>query len=104
MYFKVLYINIMKNKRIIIIASVIVVLLLTPLIAMQFTEEVHWTIGDFVIMGILLLITGFFIEVALRIVSKTKHRAILLISIILVFLMVWAELAVGIFGTPFAGS
>jgi multidrug efflux pump subunit AcrB len=94
----------MKNRRIFIILSLIVAILLIPLIAMQFTDEVNWTAGDFAIMGILLLVTGFFYELVMRIVTRSKYRVILVIAIILVFLLIWAELAVGIFGTPFAGS
>jgi hypothetical protein len=94
----------MKNNRIVIILTLIVALLLIPLIAMQFTDEVNWTIGDFAVMGSLLLISAFFYELVMRIVSKIKHKIIFMIVIILVFLLIWAELAVGIFGTPFSGS
>ena len=84
--------------------AVIVALLLIPLIAGQFTNEVNWNLSDFVVMGALLFVTGFFFELVMRLFSKTKHRAIFLIIIVLVFLLIWAELAVGIFATPFAGS
>lgn len=96
--------TIMKNKRLIIIFTTVAVLLLIPFIAMQFTDEVSWTVLDFVAMGILLLSTGLLCELTLRKVSKVKHRIILVIIIIIAFLIIWAELAVGIFGTPFAGS
>jgi len=92
------------KARLLIILAVIATILLIPLIAMQFTNEVNWTALDFVVMGFLLLITGFFCELVLRIVSKNSYRVILLIVIIVIFLLIWAELAVGIFGTPFGGS
>lgn len=38
------------------------ILLLIPLIAMQFIDEVKWTLSDFVIAGIFLFGTGFFIS------------------------------------------
>jgi predicted neutral ceramidase superfamily lipid hydrolase len=94
----------MKNKRIKIIAIFSVVILLIPLIAMQFTDKVNWTPGDFVIAGALLLGTGLLCELALRKVKKISNRIALCGAILIVFLLVWAELAVGLFGTPFSGQ
>ena len=94
----------MKNKRLKIILTVVAILLLIPFIAMQFTVEVTWTSFDFVVMGILLLGTGLLSELVLRKMTKTKHKIALCIAIVLLFLIIWAELGVGIFGTPFAGS
>ena len=94
----------MKNKRLIIILSVIGVLLLIPLVAMQFTDEVYWTGSDFLIMGILLLGTGLLCELILRKVTKRSSRVILCAVVLGVLILTWMELAVGIFGTPFAGS
>lgn len=94
----------MKNKRLIGIVLTVPLLLLIPLIAMQFTDEVNWTLADFVIMGILLLGTGLACELVLRIVKNYDYRFIMIAAILGVFLLIWLELAVGIFGTPFAGS
>lgn len=94
----------MKNKRLIIILSIVAGLLLIPLIAMQFTNEVDWNIFDFIIMGILLLGTGLLCELVLRKVKSMTHRIILCGLVLFAFFLIWAELAVGIFGTPFAGS
>lgn len=94
----------MKNKRLIVILSSVIILLLIPLIAMQFTNEVDWNIFDFAIMGVLLLGTGLFIEIVLRKVRSVKNRIIICAVILFTFFLIWAELAVGIFGTPFAGS
>jgi dipeptide/tripeptide permease len=94
----------MKNKSQKNILIVVAILLSIPLIAIQFTDEVSWTILDFVVMGILLLSIGFICELTIRKVSKIKHRIAICITILVVFLLIWAELAVGIFGTPFAGS
>lgn len=79
-------------------------LLLIPLIAMQFSDEVNWTLFDFVVAAILLLGTGLVIEFVLRNVKKITHRIIICIIILAVLLLIWAELAVGIFGTPFSGN
>ena len=94
----------MKNKSLKIILAVVAIILLIPFIAMQFTDEVSWTVFDFIVMGVLLLSTGLLCELALRKMTNVKYRTFLLVAIILTFLLVWAELAVGIFGTPFAGS
>ncbi len=94
----------MKNKRLIIILTGIVILLLIPFIAMQFTDEVNWTSSDFVIMGILLTGTGLLCEIIMRRVKTIKSRIILCGVILFAFFLVWVELAVGVFGTPFAGS
>ena len=79
-------------------------LLIIPLIAMQLTDEVEWSLFDFIIMGTLLLITGLMGEIIFKKVKKYKHRVILYVVVAIIFFLIWAELAVGIFGTPFAGS
>jgi hypothetical protein len=81
-----------------------VVLLLIPFIAMRFTSEVDWNLADFVIAGILLFGTGLTVELVLRKVKKTGQRIAIVAVILFALFLVWAELAVGIFGTPFAGS
>ena len=94
----------MKNKRLSGIVLIVVLILLIPLIAMQFTDEVNWTLSDFVVAGVLLLATGLMSEVVIRKVNKMEHRIAIYLAILVAFLLIWAELAVGIFGTPFAGS
>ncbi len=95
---------IVKNQSLGIILLVATALLLVPLIAMQFTNEVIWTINDFLGAGVLLYGTGFFIELAIRKVKKSNVRFLVIFGILLVLFLVWAELAVGVFGTPFAGN
>ena len=79
-------------------------LLVLPLVAMQFTKEVNWTVSDFVIGGILLFGTAGIIDFVLRKVKSRRNRIMLSMSVLLVLMLIWAELAVGLFGTPFAGS
>ena len=79
-------------------------ILLIPLIAMQLTNEVNWSLFDFIIMGAMLTITGLLGEIIFKKVKKYKHRVTLYVIVAIIFLLIWAELAVGIFGTPFAGS
>ena len=86
------------------ILQMVGLLLIIPLIAMQLTDEVEWSLFDFIIMGTLLLITGLMGEIIFKKVKKYKHRVILYVVVSIIFFLIWAELAVGIFGTPFAGS
>jgi len=79
------------------------ILLLIPLIAMQFTDEVNWNLFDFIIAGTLLIGTGLIIQLVLRKTKKIKYRIIIVAALLIVFLLIWAELAVGIFGTPLSG-
>jgi len=93
-----------KNKRLIAILLTVPLLLLIPLIGMQFSSEVNWSLFDFLVMGVLLLGVGLMFEFVLRKVPNKNNRIALIAIILIVFLLIWAELAVGIFGTPFAGS
>ena len=94
----------MKNKRIIIILSTIGVLLMIPLITMQFSEEVNWEAMDFIVGGSLLLFVGLGIEIVLRKVKEKKYRIILSIAFLVILALVWTELAVGVFGSPLSGT
>ena len=90
---------IMQNKRLSIIVLTVALLLLIPLIAMQFTNEVNWDVFDFIAAGVLLLGTGLLCELVIRKVKKRRHRIVFCLAILLALLLFWAELAVGIFGT-----
>ncbi len=91
-------------QRLLIIISIVLLLLSVPLIAMQFTDEVNWNTFDFIVAGILLLGTGLAVEFVLRTIRSTQQRLLLCGFILFVLFLAWAELAVGIFGSPFAGS
>lgn len=93
----------MQNKRLIIIISIVALLLLIPFIAMQFNNEVNWSLFDFIAAAALLFGTGLLCDFVLRKVKKNTHRIILCFAILLLLLIIWAELAVGIFGSSVAG-
>ena len=95
---------ILQNKRLTVIIITVLLLLLIPLIAMQFTDEVIWDLMDFFVAGVLLFGTAFLCELVMRNVKKTGNRILICLTILLVFILVWGELAVGIFGTPLGGS
>jgi hypothetical protein len=94
----------LSGKSVLRIALVTAAILLVPLIAMQFTDEVDWRLGDFAVAGLLLMGTGLLFDLAARKVRTRKARVVAAGAIALGFLFVWAELAVGIVGSPFAGS
>ena len=94
----------MKDKRLILIVLTSAIILLIPLIAMQFTDEVNWTPSDFVVAGALLLGTGLMCELVMRKVKKIKYRIAICVALLVVLLLIWAELAVSIFGIPFSGQ
>ena len=71
-------------------------LLLIPLIAMQFTPEVIWSPGDFILMGAMLItFASVFVVIARK--TSNRQRGVVGILIFLSFLWLWAELGVGIF-------
>jgi hypothetical protein len=71
---------------------------------MQFSPEVNWTGLDFLAGGVVLFFTALFIEALLRIFPSTTHRIIAVGVVLFALALLWAELAVGLFGSPFAGS
>lgn len=93
-----------NNKRLAGIMISAATLLVIPVIAMQFTKEVNWSGFDFLVAGILLFGTGLLSEFVLRTVKKRNYRIILCGIIFLALVVIWLELAIGIFGTPLAGS
>jgi hypothetical protein len=93
-----------KNKRLAGILLTAATLLLLPFLAMQFSNEVKWSTFDFLVAGILLFGTGLLCELAMRRIKTTRQRIVACAVLLLVLFLVWAELAVGVFGTPFAGN
>ena len=75
-------------------------LLLLPLVAMQFTQEVAWDGADFVIFGIMLAAACGAYELAVRLTPVAAFRAIAGMAIVAVFVLVWLQLAVGLVGDP----
>ena len=95
---------IIQNQRSLALFVAAAKLLMIPLIGMQFSKEVNWASSDFLIGGILLFETAIICEMVLRKVKTLKSRIIACFIILAVLVLVWAELAVEIFGMPIAGS
>ena len=79
-------------------------LLFIPLIGMNFTDEFDWSLSDFIVAGLLLLVFSLTANFIVLRISNRMRRVFFMTILLILFLLVWAELAVGIFGTPFAGS
>ena len=79
-------------------------LLFIPFFGNIFSNQVNWSLFDFIIMGLLLGMLGIIIHFILEKVRDKTFRIVPIIFVLIIFLMIWAELAVGIFGSPIAGS
>jgi hypothetical protein len=73
-------------------------LLLTPLVAMQFTPEVDWTIGDFLFAGMMFGTVGVVMELTVRARASLAYRAGAAFALASAFFLIWVNLAVGIIG------
>ena len=79
-------------------------LLLIPFIGMFFTNEINWSSFDFIIMGSLIIFLSIGINFVSNRTKDLKNQFLYIGILVLIYVLIWAELAVGIFGTPFAGS
>lgn len=86
-----------------IIAGTILILLI-PLVTMQFTDEVQWSLSDFIIAGVIIAGTGFGVDLLSRSSRSSTQKLLIGILLASAFLLLWIELAVGLFGTPFSGN
>ena len=93
-----------QNKRLSWILLSVAVILFIPFIAMKLTDEVAWSLSDFAVAAVLLAGTGLLCELVVRRIRKTGYRIALCATLLTILALVWLELAVGIFGTPFAGN
>ena len=93
-----------NKQRSFAIYGIAALLLTIPFIGMQFTKEINWYGFDFLIAAILLFGTAFCVDMVLKMEKKNARRMFYIVIILLALFLIWAELAVGIFGSPVAGS
>ena len=79
-------------------------LLLIRFIGSQFSQEVHWSGFDYIVAVILLGGASFVLDFVLTKAKNKQSRWAWGIIVVLALALVWAELAVGVFGSPLAGS
>ena len=87
----------MKNSMIRIMMTTAGILMI-PLLG-----KWDWTTGDYIIMGGLIFSFGLAYSFMSKKVSK-ERKVLVGVVLLLAFLITWAELAVGLFGSPFAGN
>lgn len=87
-------------SRLLVLLLIVVGLLSIPLISMQFSEAFQWDALDFAVMGVLLTLVLLLGDLILRRVQSPQSKVLLLLALFVLFLLIWAELAVGIFGWP----
>jgi hypothetical protein len=78
-------------------------LLSVPLIGSIVSSEVNWSPSDYLIGGVLIFVVSA-VELMLWRSMPKKIRWPVMGLLFLMFLLLWAEMAVGIFGSPLAGS
>ena len=79
-------------------------LLIIPLIGMNFTNDIDWDLSDFIVAGLILLVFSLTANFIVLRISNRNRRVVYITILLILFMFIWIELAVGIFGTPFAGS
>jgi len=79
-------------------------LLIIPFVSMFVSDQVNWSPFDFLVMGLLLFSLGFTADAIFRKFKQLRSRLLFTSLLLVVFLLIWIELAVGLFGTPLAGS
>lgn len=88
----------------ILIFAVPALLLAAAFFCNLFVEGFNWSLPDFIVAGFLLFGTAFAINLVVHSPKTLLFKLIISGIILLVLLLIWIELAVGIFGSPFAGS
>src|SRR5918992_4367323 len=74
-------------------------ILLLPLLAMQFTDEVVWDGADFAVIGAMLFGACGACELTARMTGNIAYRAAVGVAVAAAFILVWMNLAVGIIGS-----
>lgn len=73
-------------------------ILLLPLLAIQFTDEVVWDLTDFVVAGVLLFASGLTYELVAKKMCSTAYRSAVGVAVATALILIWINLAVGIIG------
>ena len=79
--------------------AVAALLLMLPLIAMQFSDQVDWKAADFVVFGAMLAGVGVTFELAAAYTGNTMYRIAVGVAVVSAFVLVFVNLAVGVIGT-----
>lgn len=72
-------------------------ILIAPLVAMQFTPDVAWTLSDFAAAGALLCAVGLACELVARSPMKLTYKVLSSFLVVVLAATFWAQGAVGVF-------
>ncbi len=86
----------MKLRTFIIVLTAIICLLAIPAVAMQFTDEVNWSLMDFIVAALFLSVFAATMLYIHRKTKSKKRRILYYVASVLIFLAIWVELAVGL--------
>jgi hypothetical protein len=82
----------------------VVALLSANAVAMLFTDEVQWSPFDFVVAAVLLGGAALAADWVWTRIQGRRTRIVGVAAVLVVLALIWGELAVGLFGTPWAGN
>ena len=84
------------SKQVKITLTSVGVLLSLVFVAMQVSDEVNWSVMDFIIMGTLLTTAGLSISYLWIKYADSQYRLAFIFLVLIAVFLIWAELAVGI--------
>ena len=88
-----------------VIFSVFLLLLCIPCLEqLDGKAAFHWTVFDYFAAFVLLSTFGFGLEYLVRKTKSKKGKFLIILILALLFILIWAELAVGVFDSPIAGD
>jgi len=87
------------RRQLIYVALGTLLILMIPLIAMQFSDEVNWGPGDFIIMGVMLFSAGLTYVLISKMRDNLAYRMGVGVAVVTGFVLVWMNLAVGLIGS-----
>lgn len=93
-----------KQQKTALVFAIPSLLMVVAFISNNFVEGFNWTGSDFLIAAILLFGTASFIYMIVSSKLSVRAKTIISIVIIHILMIIWVEMAVGLFGSPIAGS
>ena len=90
---------VLRNKNIFYMAIATACILMIPLVAMQFSDEVKWTLFDFIFAGTILFGSGLTYELIVRKRLNSSYRIAVAIGVATGLILIWINGAVGIIGS-----
>lgn len=93
-----------KNQKVgLLLISLVLFIFLIPVV-LSLLGVINWSLLDFLIAGLLLFCLTLIFFIALKFFKKPKRKWFFLLLVFAVFLLIWIELAVGLFSTRWAGN